>query len=38
MGEAPSSGYLTVLSIEALFECLDHHDMLPACQNLELKD
>ena len=37
-GEAPSSGYLTVLSIEALFECLDHHDMLPACQNLEMKD
>lgn len=37
-GEASSSGYLTVLSIEALRECLEHHDMLPACQALELND
>ena len=37
-GEPQSNGYLTVLSIEALRECLEHHDMLPACQRLELED
>jgi len=32
--KAPELGYLAVLTVEPIFDCLEEHKMLPACQSL----